>query len=116
MRDDDQGLLAHWEGSGSALRAIGIDRSGGRGENHSTFASAAALNHSSVVIWRPRRLVLKNERRRSDRVIAGGRHCRREHEPKKEGGERRRATLSVFSTIVQGLPLIDQIVRIDPGA
>src|SRR3979411_482597 len=40
-------------GSGSALRAIGIERRGGRGENHSIFASTAALNQSSVVTLRP---------------------------------------------------------------
>ena len=40
-------------GAGAASRAIGIERNGGRGENHSIFASSAALNHNSVVTLRP---------------------------------------------------------------
>jgi hypothetical protein len=37
---------------GSALRAMGIGRSGRRGENHSMRGSAAALNHSSETTLR----------------------------------------------------------------
>src|SRR5438876_494877 len=40
------------DGRGAALRAIGTAREGGRVENCSTVAPAAASNHSSLVILR----------------------------------------------------------------
>ena len=71
------------DGCGSALRAMGIGRSGTRGENHSIVASGAALNQSSIVTLRPAAASSQFERRGPDgAVTCKPRRCVKRHAEK----------------------------------